>query len=139
MKQKLGRTSFLALFSLCPDATKPLLWPFANDSCYCNSFGFGYSFQHHSSSLVYTYGKQPLFNMLFSFHSSGNIFACSVHIPLWSCSTCCRGLVHPHSDHSLPTHEACSGCTHHLTPSVIYHTPFIFCCRPWGDRGHLRS
>lgn len=107
MKQKLGRTSFLALFSLCPDATKPLLWPFANDSCYCNSFGFGYSFQHHSSSLVYTYGKQPLSNMLFSLHSSGNIFACSVHIPLWSCSTCCRGLVHPHSDHSLPTHEAC--------------------------------
>lgn len=82
MKQKLGRTSFLALFSLCPDATKPLLWPFANDSCHCNSFGFGYSFQHQSSSLVYTYGKQPLSNMLFSFHSSGNIFACSVHIPL---------------------------------------------------------
>lgn len=53
-KQKLSRTSFLALFSQCPGAILPNLCcgpSFATDSHHTNSFGTHYGFQQHGSPL----------------------------------------------------------------------------------------
>jgi len=130
-KQKSGRTSFLALFSQCPSAILPTLCcgtSFAAASHYCNSFGFGYSFQHHGrQSPISTSAKQPLSYMLFPFHHLGSIFACSVHIPFCSSSCCYRGgLVPPCHGHHLATHTACRWMYPSSSPAVTSS------CKPLG-------
>ena len=117
-KQKSGRTSFLALFSQCPGAILPTLCcgpSFAADSHHCNSFGFGYSFQHHGS---------PLFQLQ---QNSLSPICCSHSILLEiffpAVCTSCSGAALAATEEVWyllstvttfqPTHHA-SGCTHHL-------------------------